>query len=199
MSISKYTKVALGVVAAIALSLCCFGCAGAAYNLDKDAALETDWGATVQYKVDSTWNEQSLPGFVEYKGEDDSLIMTITDVNSSFYKFSKKSTYADWLKHEEIYLVTPTDNWTYSNGTVEEVGTMEIDGVEFRVYKETYTVTYTEKMMNQFKEQGSEEAQVHEEVYFKAVVKDGAHDMEIAASSEELLNAVAATMIINWG
>ena len=194
-------KVVLCLVAAI-VPVCLFGCSGgtaASYNLNKDASFSTDWGALLQYKIDSSWEEHGASSFVSYSGNNGFVGIDIQDTNSSLYQYSTDKSYADWQdRQREHGLDSGSDDIEYSNYSLEEAGTTTIDGYDFRLYKEKYTATYSDELLEKFKESDPNAQKTQENEMCHAVIKDGTHDMVITASSESLLNDFVKTMTIKW-
>lgn len=221
----KTKKVLLVCMAAaftLAMSLSVCGCSKG-YTLDKDDSILTEWGTRVQYKIDSSWDtlgpsDSSFSSSADYYTKDLYLHISLEDTEDSLYEYSSKSTYADWVDSEEEFLsqtpeeqaeqlggdpeypdLSDPDNYPqYSNASINEVGTITADGNEFRVYKVSYTATYSDSYYLEAHEKNPDFEQVQDTEMYYALLKDGDHDVEIIATSEGLLNDFMKTLEISW-
>ena len=174
--------------------------------LNKDASLKTEWGAVLQYKVNSDWNEtgpnsSDSSAFVQYGSEDGFLWIDITNTKGSLYKYNSESTYSDWIDYQEEYHTQAPkdqDDPTYTDYSLEEIGTKQIGELEFRIYKMTYTVSFPDSFYEKVKAEKSDFKQNDSATYYYALIKDGPHDLEITANSEPLLNEFLGTLSIKW-
>lgn len=151
--------------------------------------------------------------------------VTVENTNSSLWKYSSEATYGDWLDSREEYYSRSAEEqaaWykenmsdysgydeerakaesypDYKNYKMSEAGSFDIDGVSFRLYKMTYTISYSDAAWSKLKERHPD-ANVKQtsdyDIYY-AVVKDGSHDAVISASDERLLKDFLKTLQIKW-
>lgn len=151
-----------------------------------------------------------------------SLGIDLEDTNSAVYEYDTTSTYSDWLQSkEEFYTKSAQDqaDWykenitgdsyeeeyaqpenyaDYTDFSIEEIGSEEVAGVEFRLYEMKYTSTYSDAWMEKIGEKNPDFDQVNHAVTYYAIVKDGEHDLEISANSEALLKSFLKTLTIKW-
>lgn len=215
------------MVSAIVLSLFLSGCSSV--NLNKDASFRTDWGATVQYKVNSDWEEKeglSTDSYysIDYSSKNgkDTLFIWMSNTESSTYKYSSRSTYSQWLEdNEKTYsqsaqeqadaykqlsgsraskdLTNPEAYPDYTGYTLNEAGTETVDGIEFRLYKMSYTRTYSDSQFAKMQENNPDKQieQTEQITRYIAVVKNGVYDIEVMASNEAILKGVLDSMTIS--
>ncbi len=116
-----FVVVVVGTVIMLAAAML-GGCSGKSYSLTKDAALVSEWGDTVQFKVDKSWDDSdtsySDDGYcAEYWGSQNSksasansVTLMLWNTDDSAYKYHKSGTYAEWRKSmEERYSKSAED------------------------------------------------------------------------------------------
>lgn len=166
---------------------------------------------------------------VSYESDDgnDSLFLNISVDNpsGSLRKYDSDSTYGDWLDSKEEYYTQSAEEqaaWyrenmsdylsenptlgdanyypDFKDYSMSELGSIDVDGTSFRLYKMEYTISYTDAAYANAKEKypDSDIEQSRKEELFFAIVKDGLHDAEIATTNEKLLKDFMGTMQIKW-
>lgn len=92
-----------------AIALLCVSCTSKSYNLNRDKSLSTNWGDTLQFRIDSNWSTDS-PDYnsdfsksMYFYNSDENLALSITAENTtrSSYKYSSTKTYGDWIDWTE--------------------------------------------------------------------------------------------------
>lgn len=217
MKSNKYLVLILSLFLLLLSAFVLAGCGGSTPQLNKDASLKTEWGALVQYKINDKWEEKSPSSLASYASvwyttENNKLgiRVTINNPNNSTYKYSSTSTYSDWVKSEEknhsdegisSSLSSSVDAYklpSYSDFTITEVGDKEAADITFRIYKETYTVSYSDKLAQEMKAKNPDFKQKEDCTTYYAVIKDGSHDMEISSSSDAILDSFLKTLSVKW-
>lgn len=225
----RIAKVSLLVAVVVTACLVIVGCgsaASASYKLDRDKSIKTEWGAVAQYKIDSNWEEKTATSLkshaiTSYKTDKDkgnALVLDIANTGDSSYKYSSDSTYGDWLDSQEnIYMntkpeemaeaaraagdtaATADDYPTYSNYKMEELGAQVVDGLEWRLYKMSYTRAYTDAKTQMLKEKDPNFQQSQNNEVYYAIIKDGTHDFEVYVySNQKLLKDFLDTLTVKW-
>lgn len=171
---------------------------------------------------DSASSDSLASVYYTDKNTKESIFISIDDADNLTYKYSSDSTYSDWIKNsEETYTRSAQDqaDWykknmtgqnykeeyadpdmypSYSNYSLDEVGQKDVSGCTFRIYKRSYTVTFSDSYIERAKEKNPDIQKTTDSTSYCAILKDGSHDMEITASSEALLNSFLSTLSIKW-
>ena len=165
--------------------------------------------------------DSASASYADEKGEP-WVNISLKNVDGMYYKLNSATTYEDWIKlNGNVYTLSAeeqaqfykdtmadssyynanqasADNYPdYKDYSLKELGSKTIDGVGFRLYKMKVTVSMSDKMYNKAKQNNSEAKQTTVMEVYYAIVKDGNHDLEIAASSEKLLNDFLSTLVIS--
>ena len=97
------------------------------------------------------------------------------------------------------------DYWPiYSNFSLEQTGSMDIDGITFRAYELSCDYEYSDYRMglsaDWYEEQGMNkpESQRGTIKHYYAILKDSSHNLEIRTKDKDLLEQVASTMELSW-
>lgn len=202
---------AVVVIAIIIAIVAGVSCSGPSYKLDRDKSIRTEWGATVQFKIDKSWEElwsfdNDDSSDIAFSGGSEKshtyVSVEIENTGSRLYKYDSSSTYGDWLDIQEKYGSSGSNDPDYAYSvddySIGQIGTVETDGDEFRVYKERYTITYDDSTYAKYKENEPDSKQTNTREMYYAVLKDGKHDMEVSANNEKLLKDFLSTMKISW-
>ena len=168
--------------------------------------METEWGPVAHYNVKTNWTTyDTLTGSDRYSSfayyennidpEDGFIFFMLTNPHTD--KYESKS--APFLTPDTVALVK-TEHSQYARCLVTEgnwaaLSQEESDGVTFDRYKYSCNVTYYNSQYpwdkgSDYKEEGLEV------VY--AIAKSNMYDIEIATSSESLLNSFLDTLSIDW-
>ena len=202
---------AIVVVAIVVAIVAGVSCSGPSYKLDKDESVRTEWGTTVQFKIDKNWEEMlpsnnewwSRTSFTNNANKNHAYVsINLENAGSRLYKYDKSGTYSEWLDSQEEYFGTTSDHsdlgFTVDDYSIKQAGTIDVDGNEFRLYKEQRVETYDDSTYAKYKEKNPDIKQTNEHETYYAVFKDGRHDMEVSANSEKLLRDLLGTMSISW-
>lgn len=199
---------AIVVVAIVVAIVAGVSCSGPSYKLDKDESVRTEWGTAVQFKVDKGWEEKVISdsessACTSYSGGEEKaklfIFIDIDNTRGRTYKYSSSATYGDWLDNQEEFIEELSSEYlTYSGYSMDQLGDIDVDGNEFRLYKQQYTMTYRDDKYAEVKEKNPEAQKSYETTMFYAVLKDGRHDMVVDANNEKLLKDVLGTMTISW-
>lgn len=194
---------ALVVIAAVILLAVC-GCSSSP-KLDKDASIKTTWGELVQYKIPSDWestkNSEELD-FIAAKGYEhgDDWIDVVTNntKDRNYSRIHDDTTYSDWVQSQEEQHSGEAKGESsrvgttieYSDYKLEQTGTKEIDGVEFRLYEATYKYKAIDSQIADYDKST--------QYCYYAVVKDGTHDLRIGSNNKAVFNSFLDTITIKW-
>lgn len=188
-------------------------CSGPSYKLDKDESIRTEWGTTVQFKIDKNWETNSTSNqnnewsvHESYFGPADSsdrayVFIDLENTGHRIYKYDSTATYSDWLESNKDFFdrhATSENGVTQENYSMDELGTIKVDGNEFRLYKQHYTLSYDDAAYAKAKEKNPDAKQNTDLNTYYALIKDGKHDMEVTANTEKLLKDLLGTMKISW-
>ena len=181
--------------------------------------VDSDWVKS-DYPID-----EDDSSYMAFYSEDGNVGVSISVENTagSLYEYSSTSTYGDWIdSFEEFYTKTPEEQAEeyvslfgdseyydpeeanpeyydeYRDFSLDELNQVEIDGETFRVFKVKVTVVLSESRYEEAKKEDPDtEREWLSEAYY-AILKEDGHDVEIYATSEELLRDFAGTMTIDW-
>lgn len=197
---------ASAVLSACVLTLALCGCSSGKIPLQQNVTMETEWGPVAHYNVETNWTTyDTLTGSDRYSAfayyenstnpEDGFIFFMLTNPHTDKYK----SKSAPFLTPDTVALVK-TEHSQYARYLVTEgnwaaLSQEESDGITFDRYKYSCNVTYYNSQYpwdkgSDYKEEGLEV------VY--AIAKSNMYDIEIAASSESLLNSFLDTLSIDW-
>jgi len=205
--------IAAAVICLFVCVLTCVGCSSTTYNLTKDEAIETKWGAFAQFKVADDWkrgtstggsNSSSIMEFTPADGGPGDGILTIklNNTNLPSYSWGSSVTYKGWIDYREAVSDIhdkPLEGETVEDYSMEQIGTFSVGDTELRLYKESYNVNYSDKA---YEAEKADNPNVEQKTFFEeyhAVLKDGKHDIEISAVDEGLLREFLKTLEVNWG
>lgn len=168
--------------------------------------METEWGPVAHYNVKTNWTTyDTLTGSDRYSSfayyentidsEDGFVFFMLTNPHTDKYE-SKSATF---LTPDTVALVK-TEHSQYARYLVTEgnwaaLSQEESDGITFDRYKYSCKVTYYNSQYPWDKESDYKEEDL-EVVY--AIAKSNTYNIEIAASSERLLNSFLDTLSIDW-
>lgn len=210
--------IALAVFVALFINACSGASSAKPYNLTKDEAIKTEWGAIIQFKIDEDWEEDEF--YSEYDffqndekyttsyhsqprddGSEDYIYISIMNTDHEYYSNESTNTYAGFREDLESYkemFVEDNDDLKSEDVSIEEQEPITIDGIEYRVYRLSFEVSYSDEQYEKIKENYPEIPQndIFEQYY--AVVKDGEHDMEIESYDKELLIDFANAVEVKW-
>lgn len=181
--------------------------------------INSDWHTVSDYSSDSQAS-------IYYANEEskDTLSIEVDNTNSSVYKYSSASTFGDYLDLQEEYFSQTAEQQArsykdynshssssidlskaenhpdYSDYSISEIKKEKIDGVEFRIYKQSYTATYSDSYVQTIHQNNPDSnfQKIQHATKYLALVKDGRHDLEITANNEALLNAFLETLSVRW-
>ena len=168
--------------------------------------METEWGPVAHYNVKTNWTTyDTLTGSDRYSSfayyennidpEDGFIFFMLTNPHTD--KYESKS--APFLTPDTVALVktehSQSARYLVTEGNWAALSQEESDGVTFDRYKYSCNVTYYNSQYpwdkgSDYKEEGLEV------VY--AIAKSNMYDIEIATSSESLLNSFLDTLSIDW-
>lgn len=195
---------ALAVLSACVLAFALCGCSSDKIPLQQEVTMETEWGPVAHYNVKTNWTTyDTLTGSDRYNSfayyennvdsEDGFIFFMLTNPHTDKYEsgstpfLTPDTTALVKTEHSQYahYLVTE-GNW--------EALSQEIsDGITFDRYKYSCKATYYNSQYPWNK--GTDYKEEALEVVY-AIAKSDTYDIEIASSSENLLNSFLDTLTI---
>lgn len=213
------------IVAILLAAAMMAGCSGKSYSLTKDAALVSQWGDTVQYKVDKSWDDSNDATSNDSYCSDTwntqdwktSVRVVLSNTDDTTYGYSKDSTYAGWQKQMEneysksaeeqakeinslsTSATVDADNLTsFSNCQIEDTGTVSVDGQEIRTFSVSYHYKNSDSGDRNSNGSSANNQPEGDITDYYGLIKDGDHDLEVSASDSQLLKDVLSTMTFSW-
>lgn len=197
---------AVAFLSACVLTFVLCGCGSNKIPLQQKVTIETEWGPVAHYNVKTNWTTyDTLTGSDRYSAF--AYYENSTNPEDGFIFFMLTNPHTDKYENESVPFLTPdivalvkTEHSQYTHHFVTEgnwtaLSQEESGGITFDRYKYSCNVTYYNSQYpwdkgSDYKEEGLEV------VY--AIAKSNMYDIEIAASSESLLNSFLDTLSIDW-
>lgn len=146
-----------------------------------------------------------------------SVTLMLWNTGESAYKYHESGTYAGWQKSmEERYSKSAEDKAkelnsypasttadadelsSYSNCSIQDTGTVTVDGQEIRTFSVSYHYKYSDSKYQQLKERSSDAKQEGDTTEYYGLIKDDKHDLEVSTRDSQLLEDVLSTMSFSW-
>lgn len=220
-------RITMVLIASVIMSMC-IACANKPYNLTRDKSLKTNWGTVFQFKVDENWNAEDessdYSASASFTNDDNENLIIISCNNTA--QGTGSTTYGEFLDSmEDTYTKTPqewadmyieldnlmgddsnidpkmleADYWpTFSDYTMEELDSIEVEGNTFRVFHMKVNISYSDSMFEDMLEQDPDAKQNEELNTVYGVLYDGEHAVNIISTDEELLKDFMNTLTIKW-
>lgn len=197
---------AVAILSACVLAFALCGCDSNKIPLQQEVTMETEWGPVAHYNVKTNWTTyDTLTGsdrsssFAYYENninpEDGFIFFMLTNPHTDKYESG-----SDLFLTPDTVALVKTNHSQYAHhlvveGNWEALSQEESDGITFDRYKYSCNVTYYNSQYPWNK--GSDYKEEDLEVVY-AVAKRNIYDIEIAASSENLLTSFLDTLSIDW-
>lgn len=197
---------AVAILSACVLAFALCGCDSNKIPLQQEVTMETEWGPVAHYNVKTNWTTyDTLTGsdrsssFAYYENninpEDGFIFFMLTNPHTDKYESG-----SDLFLTPDTVALVKTNHSQYAHhlvveGNWEALSQEESDGITFNRYKYSCNVTYYNSQYPWNK--GSDYKEEDLEVVY-AVAKSNIYDIEIAASSENLLTSFLDTLSIDW-
>lgn len=197
---------AVAILSACVLAFALCGCDSNKIPLQQEVTMETEWGPVAHYNVKTNWTTyDTLTGsdrsssFAYYENiidpEDGFIFFMLTNPHTDKYESG-----SDLFLTPDTVALVKTNHSQYAHhlvveGNWEALSQEESDGITFDRYKYSCNVTYYNSQYPWNK--GSDYKEEDLEVVY-AVAKSNIYDIEIAASSENLLTSFLDTLSIDW-
>ena len=197
---------AVAILSACALAFALCGCGSNKIPLQQEITLKTEWGPVAHYNVKTNWTTyDTLTGSDRYSSfayyennidpEDGFIFFMLTNPHTDKYESG-----SDLFLTPDTVALVKTNHSQYAHhlvveGNWEALSQEESDGITFDRYKYSCNVTYYNSQYPWNK--GSDYKEEDLEVVY-AVAKSNIYDIEIAASSENLLTSFLDTLSIDW-
>ena len=197
---------AVAILGACVLAFALCGCDSNKIPLQQEVTMETEWGPVAHYNVKTNWTTyDTLTGsdrsssFAYYENnidpEDGFIFFMLTNPHTDKYESG-----SDLFLTPDTVALVKTNHSQYAHhlvveGNWEALSQKESDGITFDRYKYSCNVTYYNSQYPWNK--GSDYKEEDLEVVY-AVAKSNIYDIEIAASSENLLTSFLDTLSIDW-
>lgn len=197
---------AVAILSACVLAFALCGCDSNKIPLQQEVTMETEWGPVAHYNVKTNWTTyDTLTGsdrsssFAYYENninpEDGFIFFMLTNPHTDKYESG-----SDLFLTPDTVALVKTNHSQYAHhlvveGNWEALSQEESDGITFDRYKYSCNVTYYNSQYPWNK--GSDYKEENLEVVY-AVAKSNIYDIEIAASSENLLTSFLDTLSIDW-
>lgn len=197
---------AVAILSACVLAFALCGCDSNKILLQQEVTMETEWGPVAHYNVKTNWTTyDTLTGsdrsssFAYYENnidpEDGFIFFMLTNPHTDKYESG-----SDLFLTPDTVALVKTNHSQYAHHLVvernwEALSQEESDGITFDRYKYSCNVTYYNSQYPWNK--GSDYKEEDLEVVY-AVAKSNIYDIEIAASSENLLTSFLDTLSIDW-
>lgn len=197
---------AVAILSACVLAFALCGCDSNKIPLQQEVTMETEWGPVAHYNVKTNWTTyDTLTGsdrsssFAYYENnidpEDGFIFFMLTNPHTDKYESG-----SDLFLTPDTVALVKTNHSQYAHhlvveGNWEALSQEESDGITFDRYKYSCNVTYYNSQYPWNK--GSDYKKEDLEVVY-AVAKSNIYDIEIAASSENLLTSFRDTLSIDW-
>ena len=197
---------AVAILSACVLAFALCGCDSNKIPLQQEVTMETEWGPVAHYNVKTNWTiYDTLTGsdrsssFAYYENnidpEDGFIFFMLTNPHTDKYESG-----SDLFLTPDTVALVKTNHSQYAHhlvveGNWEALSQEESDGITFDRYKYSCNVTYYNSQYPWNK--GSDYKEEDLEVVY-AVAKSNIYDIEIAASSENLLTSFLDTLSIDW-
>lgn len=197
---------AVAILSACVLAFALCGCDSNKIPLQQEVTMETEWGPVAHYNVKTNWTTyDTLTGsdrsssFAYYENnidpEDGFIFFMLTNPHTDKYESG-----SDLFLTPDTVALVKTNHSQYAHHLVvernwEALSQEESDGITFDRYKYSCNVTYYNSQYPWNK--GSDYKEEDLEVVY-AVAKSNIYDIEIAASSENLLTSFLDTLSIDW-
>ena len=197
---------ALAVLSACVLAFTLYGCNSDKIPLQQEVTMETEWGPVAHYNVKTNWTTyDTLTGSDRYSAfayyennidpEDGFIFFMLTNPHTDKYESG-----SDFFLTPDTVALVKTNHSQYAHhlvveGNWEALSQENSDRITFDRYKYSCNVTYYNSPYPWNK--GSDYKEEDLEVVY-AVAKSNIFDIEIAASSENLLNSFLDTLSIDW-
>lgn len=197
---------ALVVLSTCVLALALCGCGPNKIPLQQEVTMETEWGPVAHYNVKTNWTTyDTLTGSDRYSSF--AYYENNIDPEDGFIFFMLTNPHTDKYENGSVPFLTPdivalvkTEHSQYAHHLVTEgnwaaLSQEESGEITFDRYKYSCNVTYYNSQYPWNK--GSDYKEEDLEVVY-AIAKSNIYDIEIAASSESLLNNFLDTLSIDW-
>lgn len=197
---------AVAILSACVLAFALCGCDSNKIPLQQEVTMGTEWGPVAHYNVKTNWTTyDTLTGsdrsssFAYYENnidpEDGFIFFMLTNPHTDKYESG-----SDLFLTPDTVALVKTEHSQYARYLVTEgnwaaLSQEESDGITFDRYKYSCKVTYYNSQYPWDKESDYKEEDL-EVVY--AIAKSNTYNIEIAASSERLLNSFLDTLSIDW-
>lgn len=197
---------AVAILSACVLAFALCGCDSNKIPLQQEVTMETEWGPVAHYNVKTNWTTyDTLTGsdrsssFAYYENninpEDGFIFFMLTNPHTDKYESG-----SDLFLTPDTVALVKTNHSQYAHhlvveGNWEALSQEESDGITFDRSKYSCNVTYYNSQYPWNK--GSDYKEEDLEVVY-AVAKSNIYDIEIAASSENLLTSFLDTLSIDW-
>lgn len=197
---------AVAILSACVLAFALCGCDSNKIPLQQEVTMETEWGPVAHYNVKTNWTTyDTLTGsdrsssFAYYENnidpEDGFIFFMLTNPHTDKYESG-----SDLFLTPDTVALVKTNHSQYAHhlvveGNWEALSQEESDGITFDRYKYSCNVTYYNSQYPWNK--GSDYKEEDLEVVY-AVAKSNIYDIEITASSENLLTSFLDTLSIDW-
>ena len=197
---------AVAILSACVLAFALCGCDSNKISLQQEVTMEPEWGPVAHYNVKTNWTTyDTLTGsdrsssFAYYENninpEDGFIFFMLTNPHTDKYESG-----SDLFLTPDTVALVKTNHSQYAHhlvveGNWEALSQEESDGITFDRYKYSCNVTYYNSQYPWNK--GSDYKEEDLEVVY-AVAKSNIYDIEIAASSENLLTSFLDTLSIDW-
>ena len=163
------------------------------YSVSYTGGFTTEWGTEFKYEIDPSWQtipsrasdaDKSFYNVIAYANDD--YFVSIQTYNPAASQQRTATSYQEWVNYMKNYTYNPNLKETYSDMSINTLGTTYISGEEFTICKTSYKVSHPDLP-----------APKNIEAYH-AVLKTNKADVDIAVSNRDAFEKFVNSMEIQW-